>query len=445
MIKKLLRKSGDKRELESILLKLSPRDFSTLLDEARPEVRKKILSQLSESMLLKLLPEVSESVRVEYIASLDTRKASKLLERLPPDECVDILAKLPARKRKSILESFGEKKKEEILKLLEYSPETAGGLMTTEFIALNQDTTAEKAISYVRKKAKNYPVYYIYVVDDEGKLTGVLSLRQLILASPREKLKKIMKKEIVKVTPETDQEVVANLMKDYNLVALPVVDRKGRILGIVTADDAMEVLEKEATEDIVGMSGVKLMNGLLSTPPRLMVKARLPWLLIGILGELIGASVVTSFEKTLSTYLLLAAFMPVILYVSSATGTQSQSILIRALALNPRLEAKRYILREAKIVSVLATICGGFISLIATLSIGMPLLGLIVGLAMFLSILLISTIATFLPLIFRRVGIDPTTASTPMCSVISDVLTLVIYFWIATLLLNVFKTTSLVN
>ncbi|XOB41840.1 MAG: magnesium transporter [Candidatus Nealsonbacteria bacterium] len=436
-LRKLIQKKGWK-EMGEIGIKFPPHDFSLVLEETQKGTRNKILSQLSFKMLVKLLPELSEEVKGGFIGSLTSQKAAELLSKIPSDEIVDILQNIPVKKRTEILREFSKEKIEEVTFLLKYPPKTAGGLMTTEFIALNEEISVQETIRYIREKAKDHPVYHVYIVDDKRRLVGVLSLRQLILANPKEKLKYIMQAEVIKVLPKTDQERAANLITDYNLLALPVVDKEDKILGIVTADDAMEVMEEEASEDIALMSGTTPVDSLVGVPANLMVKARLPWLIIGLMGGIVAAWIVGFFEHTLSSYITLAMFMPVLVYMSDAMGTQSETITIRAMALEPKFRIKKYFLRELKIGFAIAIICGTIISLAVALGWGPPLFGLIIGISMFLGILVVTFFATSLPFLLKKLNIDPALAAGPFATIISDIVTLVIYFSVASLMMRYF-------
>lgn len=437
-LKKLIQKN-DWKKVGEIGIKLSPHDFSLVLEATKKETRNKILSQLPFEALVKLLPELSERVQEGFISSLTFQKAADLLSKIPSDETVDILQNIPLKKRTQILGEFSKEKIEEVTSLLKYPPKTAGGLMTTELIDLNEETSVQEIMRCIREKAKDYPIHYVYAVDDKKKLVGVLSLRQLILAHPKEKLKYIMQGEVIKVLPKTDQEKVASLITDYNLIALPVVDKEDKILGIVTADDAMEVMEEEAGEDIVLMSGITPVDSLVSAPANLMIKARLPWLIIGLMGAVVAAWIVGFFEHTLSSYITLAMFMPALVYMSDAIGTQSETIIIRAMALEPKFQIKKYLLREAKVGVTIAMVCGTIVSLAAALGWGPPLLGLIIGVSMFLSILFVTFLAVFLPLLLKKLNIDPALAAGPFATILSDIATLAIYFSIASTLLTYFR------
>lgn len=436
-IKRLIKKNRWE-EVGEMGIKLSPHDFSLVLEEIKKETRNKILSQVSLEALVKLLPELSDKVKGGFVSFLGSKKAANLLSKISSDEIVDILQNISVKKRTKILEKFSKEKRKEVISLLKYPPKTAGGLMTTEFIALNEETSVQEAIEHIRKEAKEYPVYYVYVIDKIKKLVGVLSLRQLILAYPNQKLKEIAQKEVVKVLPRTDQEEVSNLITDYNLMALPVVDKEGKILGIITADDAMEVMEEEASEDITLMSGIVPVESLVGVPANSMIKARIPWLIIGLTGGIVAAWIIGFFEHTLSSYIILAMFMPVLVYMSDAAGTQSETIVVRAMALEPKFRIKRYLLREVKVGLTLAMICGIIISLAAVLGWGSPLFGLIIGASMFLSILVVIFLATLLPLVLKKMKIDPAMATGPFATVISDIVTLVIYFSVATFLMKYF-------
>ncbi len=432
-LKKII-KSSRKEKKKEIDLTLHPHEVFLILKEIEEEKRNKILSQLSFKELLRVLPELPSKMGADFINSLSLQKDAKLLSNIPSDETVDILQNVSARKRKEILKIFDKSKEKEIRSLLKYSPQTAGGLITTEFIALNKDFSVREAIKSIREDKKEYPVYYVYIVDDEKRLVGILSLRQIILAHSEDKLENIMKKEIIKTTPEVDQERVAKIINDYNLVAIPVVDQEDKILGIITVDDAMEVMEEETTEDIAAMAGIIPAESLADISSVQRVKSRIPWLIVGLLGGIIAAQIVGLFEHILSSYLTLAMFMPVLVYMSDATSTQSTTIIIRAMALEPRFKIKKYLLKEIKTGIMIAIICGSIISLVLTFGWGSSIFGFIIGFSMFLSIIFAIFFASFLPYLFKKINIDPALAVGPFATIIIDLVTLFIYFGVASLM-----------
>ncbi|MDI6798698.1 MAG: magnesium transporter [Candidatus Aenigmarchaeota archaeon] len=323
-----------------------------------------------------------------------------------------------------------------------FPPNTAGGKMISTVPIANIGQTISEIEGMLLRTAKNFKTLdYVYVVDEKSRLRGVASIKE-ILQVPRKsvKIEKIMKKDLVVAHPLTHQETVVYLALKNNIKAVPVVDKENHLLGIVPYDTILQTFHKEVHEDIfrfVGIHGhIEKELNVIKAPTSTMVKARLPWLIVGLVGGMIAASVVGVFENVLGAYLALAMFMPVLVYMSDAIGTQSETLIVRSIAINPKLSIKAYMLREFKVATYLALFCGIFLAIAAMLGLGTYLLGLVVGLSMFLSIIVAVFIATFLPFILRKLKLDPAVATGPFATVITDILTLAVYFSVASIFLT---------
>ena len=431
-VQELLKFTQSKRK-ERITLR--PAEFARIVERLDAEERLKILRRMSEGELVEVIPELSNRTKYLFFSSLSPKKSAKLISFLPPDERADILQILPSSARLKIIDKLSRKVKEETLSLLRYEPLTAGGLMTTQFIAFEKRTKVRDVIKTIRSRKKRHYIYYIYVVDDYEKLVGVVSMRDLILANSREKLENIMEKNVIKVLYSAPAREVVRVIKDNNLLALPVVDENGKLIGIVTADDAMEAMESETAMEIDAMAGVSPLENVIGARVISLAKARLPALLFGLMGTFLMVYVVSSFETELQKYLPLAFFMPLLVYLSDATGTQSESMTIRALALDPHLPIFKYILKQIKsgiiISSIVAIICSSFASFVWGNKFGFA-----IGLSLFLSMNFSNLIASLLPVLYKRVlKVDPAGISGPLDTIISDISTLIIYFSVALLII----------
>ncbi len=326
----------------------------------------------------------------------------------------------------------------------EFPPNTAANKMISSIPSVRVGETIRDIEKMLSKKASMFDtIDYIYVVDEENVLHGVITIKKILSTLKKDtKVEDVMEKNLVVVHPLTNQERVVYLALSHGIKAIPVVDRDKHFLGIIPYDTILQIFNQEVREDVLKFGGIFHKVGkeftTIRSPAWVMIKSRLFWLIIGVLGGAIAASVVSSFESVLSRFLMLAAFIPVLVYMSDAVGTQSETLIIRSIALDPKLSVKTYLLREFKIASVLALICGILISIVAMIGWRMPLLGLIVGFSMFLSILAAVFISTFLPLIFKKINWDPAVATGPFATMISDIVTLVIYFGVAMLILVYF-------
>ncbi|MBU2559801.1 magnesium transporter, partial [archaeon] len=323
--------------------------------------------------------------------------------------------------------------------LLKHPPDTAGGLMTTEVVFLEAESTVKDAVAYIRDRARDFEtIYYVYVVSDE-KLVGVLSLRDLVLASAEDKLKDIMNPDVIRVNAETDQEAVARITADYNLMVVPVVDETDKLLGIVTVDDVLDVIAEEASEDMGHVAGTtEKLDKLIDAPVYAVVKARLPWLVFALFGGLISAYVLKLFESSLNlaSFIVLALFIPAIMALGGNVGVQSSTIFIRGLATGDIESPRKYFLRELKIGLIMGIFIGIGLAVVAQFVVSMPAIGIIVGMSMFFAMTLASITGILIPHFFDRIGVDPAVSSSPFITTIQDILSLAVYFSLATVMLH---------
>jgi magnesium transporter len=430
--------------LQKIVLQIKdgthPSDLAELVDELNDEQKKELFDLLSDEEAALIIQEMEDFDQVSLIRLLTKHKASAILREMDVDDAADLVGELPPEEAKELLAHI-EEEAEEIRGLLRYPEDTAGGIMTTDFIALPDDIPVEEAITRLREVAPEAEIiYYAYVVDVHAKLNGVLSLRDLIAAEDGTLLREIMLKNVISVPAEMDQEEVARVVSRYDLLAVPVVDEEERLLGIITVDDIIDVIEEEATEDIYRLAGTGDMTGryYLEASAFSLAGRRLPWLLICLFGGLLSGGVIGVFEDTLRSVVILALFIPVIMDMGGNVGTQTSTLFVRGLATGEIgvEDVWSYFFREVKIGMVIGTINGLAIALIASLWQGIPLLGLAVGLAMFATIVLAALIGTLVPIFFNHYGLDPAISAGPIVTTIKDITGLLIYFWIATMFME---------
>ncbi|MFQ5816099.1 MAG: magnesium transporter [Candidatus Hydrothermarchaeaceae archaeon] len=416
---------------------IHPHDLAEFLHSLDREKMIKVLLILDHAVLIELLPELPEEMQLEYVMELPPKKAAELLIEIPPDEMADVLGDLSIDIRKKIVDYFTGEKTKEARDLLEYHEDTAGGLMTTEVVALPSEMTCAETEEYIREKATEYEtIYYIYVTEGQ-KLVGVLSLRDLVLSRPNSKLMDIMNPDVIMVLATLDQEEVARIIADYDLIAVPVVDEGGRLLGIVTVDDVIDVIDQETTEDIARLSGVTTeIDKLIEARVPTVVKARLPWLVMTLFGGLLSGAVIVFFEKTIATIVALAVFIPLIMGMGGNVGTQSSTVYIRGLATKEVGNKFSYFLREIPVGMLMGLAIGTGVGLAALMWMDSPILGFVVGVSMFFAVTVASIMGVLAPSIFDRLGIDPAITAGPLITTASDITGLIIYFSLATLLLH---------
>ncbi len=324
-----------------------------------------------------------------------------------------------------------------------YPSSTAGSRILTAFPQVRIGEKIRDVEKMLLDKANEFEtIDYVYVVDDNSVLKGVVSVKELHASNKEADVEEIMKKKLVVARPMTHQERLVYLALSNGIKAVPVVDKENRLLGIVPYDTILQIFNEEVREDIFKFGGIFHKVGkeytTIKSSASTMVKTRLPWLIIGVLGGTVTASIITSFEHVLNTLLALAAFAPVLAYLSDAVGTQSETLTVRSIALDPKLSLKSYFVREFAVALSLALVCGLLLSTVAYVGWQDSTLGLIVGLSMFLSIISAVFISTGFPFLFKRADLDPAIASGPFATMISDVATVTIYFTVASILLASF-------
>lgn len=440
--------------LEEFFQNLHPSDFAELVEDLTDKQKQELFDLLSDEEAALVIQEMEVFDQAALFKLLSTKRASAILKEMSTDDVADLLAGLPEERARELLTLIEEEDADEIRDLLSYPDDTAGGIMTTEFLSFPGSMRVEEAIGRLREIApKPETIYYVYVVDEETRLVGVLSLRELIAAADGTPLYEIMRRNVISVPAEMDQEEVARIVSKYDLLAVPVVDEEQRLLGIITVDDILDVIEEEVTEDIYRQVGVGAVEtegvGIMDASVFNLLTRRLPWLIITLFGGLFSGSVIGAFEKTLKAVTVLAVFIPVIMDMGGNVANQSSTVFVRGMATGEidMSDRWRYFFREIRVGFALGMVCGGTIAVVASFlryipvisvtdNIHMPILGLIVGTAMFTTVLVGAMIGTIVPLIMSQRGIDPAFASGPLVTTIKDVTGLLIYFTIASALMR---------
>ena len=421
--------------LEEFFQNLHPSDFAEIVEDLTDEQKAELFDLLSDEEAALVIQEMEDIDQVDLFQLLTKKRASAILREMASDDAADLLGELPEEEAKELLTLIDEDA-EEIRGLLKYPEDSAGGIMTTELISFPENMTVEEAIRRLRVIAPEAEtVYYVYVVDEATRLIGVLSLRELIAATDGTRLSEIMRKNVVNVPADMDQEEVARLVSKYDLLAVPVVDERLRLLGIVTVDDILDVLEEEATEDIyrrVGAGELEDVDLVDASVPSIL-RRRLPWLIITLIGGLFVGRVIEEFEVALTVIPVLVFFIPVIMDMGGNVASQSSTVFVRGVATGEIAVSEMwgYFLREIRVGITMGVICGATVAIAAGLWQVDPTLGLVVGIAMLSTVTLGAVIGTLVPLIFNNFGIAPAYASGPLVTTIKDATGLIIYFSIA--------------
>ncbi|WP_242460114.1 magnesium transporter [Weissella confusa] len=402
------------------------------------QLRHQIIEWLTPTELAAVFDEIEpEDVDLnDLLEEMSPRYAAQMLNQMYTDNSVDLLEEVEPRELAMYLALMPKTDADEIRRLLNYEDDTAGSLMGTEFVAINQNLTIGQAMTAVKRAAQEAEqITYIYVVDDEETLVGVISLRSLIVWPDEARVLDVMDTNLITVEPSDDQEDVARLMADYNFVSMPVVV-ENKLVGIITVDDIVDVIDEEAAEDYSRLAGVDVVT--LEENPFKSATKRLPWL-IGLIFLGMGtASVINTFDGLVQQASILAVFISLITGTAGNAGTQSLAVSVRRIALQETSSLLRMLLTEVLIGAMIGTTAGITIFLVVWVWKANLLLGVAVGLAMGVAILVANVAGSFIPLIMDKIGVDPAVASGPFISTLSDLTSVIIYFNIAGLFISHF-------
>jgi magnesium transporter len=427
--------------IPALVQDIPPQDVAealTLLDE--PTQQASVLVQMPEEQAAEVL-DYLEPVLVEKIFEhIPLDKAARLLQALPADDAAQIIEELEETKAEALLQQMAPPEARDVRELLEYPPNTAGRLMVRQYVRVRPEWTIEQALDYLRQIGPEIEtIYYLYAVDTRQRLVGVCSLRELVLADPSKRIEQIMETDLVVVKPETDQEEVANLLSKYDLLAIPVVDELGRMLGIVTIDDVVDILVSESTEDVLKLGAVEVTEEpYMSQSPWDLARKRVRWLILLFIAERLTGTVLRAYDEEIQKVSALAWFIPLLIGTGGNAGSQTTTTITRALALGEvRLhQVLKVVMREMATGLLLGLLIGliGVVNAFIWTHKEMHLrleLALTVGLSQMAIITMATTVGAALPLIAKRLNIDPAVMSAPFITTLIDAAGLLLYFLIA--------------
>ncbi len=432
--------AGSVEELQSILSDLHPSDIADLFPRLDRLAQNFVWDLLSDEISSEVLVELEDPAQEELLEHLSENEIGRLVDELESDDAADVVGTLDDEKAQKVLETLDDESRREVRRLLDYEEDTAGGIMALEVAAIKETSNVREAVQELRnlvEKEGVEDIYNVYIVSENGILRGVLNLRQFILAPPETPVQDLMDKDIISVPTSMDQEEVAGLVRKYDLVSLPVVDDFGKLAGRITVDDIVDVLAEEAEEDLSIIAGTRDEEpGERSTFK--VFRERFPWLLTGLIGGLVAATIMYYFEATLVQVIALAFFVPVIMAMGGSTAIQSSSIVVRGLAtgeiglydLIPR------IFREIRVALLNGMVLGLILGAIVTFWFSETDLGIVIGTVLLLNICIASLLGTVVPILMKKVGIDPALAMGPFVTTTIDITGLLLYLGLAMLLLN---------
>ena len=427
----------------NLLTKIRPVDIAQVLSQLPQHERETLFDALVHHELTRAaeaLSEMETDRAVALLTTLSREDSLRLLGELPSDDAALLVGELPEQMRDELLDRMKVEHSTDVQELLGFADETAGRIMTPDYFALDEDVTVSEAITALQRRSEEFEMaFYLYVVDSRNHLLGVVSLRQLLLNSPSTPLRKIMISDIIKVTTDTDQEEVARIVATYNLLAVPVVDEENKLAGIITVDDIIDVMREEATEDIYALAGVDPDDSALGSPVN-SVRRRLPWLLLTLGAALIAVAIVRYYLNTLKSSLDLAILIPIVAAMGSSAATQTMTVVVRGIGLGEiGWESSRRVVVKETLVGLINGIAVGIV-VFAIISVWFGVkVGGVLGITMILSLFIAGLLGTLIPVVLKRMRVDPALASSVFVITLTDAITFFFYLGTATLLLKFLK------
>ena len=415
-------------DISSLMKHLTSRErlilFNVIFDQDKEK---------SGEVLRELEPEDAAPI----VKELHLNQITELFQIIPSDDAAPILELLPDEMKEAVLAAMEEKPSEDVKELLLYEEETAGRIMSPDFYALDHNTNVSDAITAMQLERDVESAFYLYAIDEMTRLVGVVSLRQLLFARPNTKLKEIMTKDVISVHPETDQEEVARYVADYNLVAIPVVDSENTLVGVVTVDDVIDVIEEEATEDMYKMVSLDTTDRIQDSAFK-SIKKRIPFLLFSLITASLAPLVVHYFEGTIEQFIKLVVFLPLVMALGGVAGNQTIAIIVREIAIGQAewVGARKALFKEIMVGIGNGVIIGAILGGLSYLLIKNPYLGLILGLAIIINLFIAALVGTLIPLVLKLLRLDPALGSVNLLTMCTDSVGALTFLGLGTLFLS---------
>ena len=437
---KRLQRVGATANLLNVLRKQHPADLAQVFGELSPLERRSAFATLIEhdgGLAMQAVVELDREVGAALLGERPAEELARLFPRLQPDDAAALIDRLPEELSARVLDLMRQREAEEVQQLLEHDDRTAGRIMNPEVFALAEDLSVGGAIAALQGSRNVEMVFYLYVVDEPGRLVGVVSLRRLLLVPPETPLKAIMTRDPVRARVDAHQEDVAREVADYNLLAIPVVDEDGRLAGVITVDDVIDVIKDEATEDMLRLAGVAADESV-STPPFTAWRKRLPWLAVNLATAVLAAMVVQRFQTTIDRVVALAAFMTIVASMGGNAAIQTLTVIVRGMALGELTWGSSWRALGKEVVIGLANgVVFGLVGAgVAWWTVGNPYFGGVLALAMVINLLVAAFAATLIPMVLRALKADPALASAVFITTLTDVLGFLAFLGLATFFLR---------
>jgi magnesium transporter len=385
-----------------------------------------------------VITELDENLREKLLAEIDPQQIANIVDKLDTDDATDIVGDLPEEIQEHVLERIDKEYSDDVKELLKYPEDTAGGLMNSDFVYVYETQTVKDAIEEVRKNAEEIDnIYYIYVLSVQNKLVGTVSLKSLLTNTLDTPLPKIMEKDLIYVTPEMDQEEVARVIEKYDLVSIPVVDENMVMLGRITIDDVVDVINEEASEDLQRVAGLSEDEEFSDSSFRIS-RIRLPWLLIGLAGEMVSAVVLSSFQVSIEKIIIASFFIPIVMAMGGSSGTQAAIVMVRSITESEYWisDSLKRIFKEFRVALLNASACGVILLLVSHYLFHTEIMfSVVLTSALFIIMVNATMIGALVPIIMKRLGADPAIATGPFVTTTNDILGLLIYLSLVSIFL----------
>ncbi|MFH1412081.1 MAG: magnesium transporter [Candidatus Omnitrophota bacterium] len=433
----ILFEDGKEQELDMLLQNTAPEDIAEALGGFSVKEKLRIFDALDPEDAAVVLDDTDPGTRLQILQKIDNEKLAQVLDEMPADEASDIVEDIPEKNREGILDLMEDEDAEDVEEILSYPEDSAARVMDPEFVSVSADNYVEEAIDHMRGKELGGHVFHVYVIDENEKLKGVVPIIKLITAPRGTFIKDIMKMDTHSVFADEDREKAALIMKKYDLFSLPVIDRNARLVGRITVDDIIDVMDEERGEDISRMTGtIEEEQGKETTLKA--TQNRLPWLVTCMLGSIVTGLVIRMYEVTLAETIALVSFIPVITATGGNSGVQASTVVVREIALGYMdiMKVSEEVWRQFKIALGLGSVCGIVLSVLAHFWMKNSLIGLVVGLSLFLVVVWSNFVGVVTPIVFRKIKIDPAIASGPLITTLNDVVGVFIYLTIASIFLR---------
>lgn len=426
------------KELRELIEEIHPADILDILREIEEQERRIILSKLPHWFLADVFEEMEEQEQTEFLELFTEFEQYKIFNEMTSDEQADLLGNLEPEEVDRFLDNIDEEDAEDVKELLSYEEDTAGGLMATEFIAIRDFMTVKETLTYLQTSGVDAETaYYLYVLDENQILRGIISLRELVTATFDTKIEEIMTESVKSIPVDMDQEEVAKFFEKYGFQAMPVVDEKEEMLGVITIDDIIEVVREEDSEDIYRLGGLNE-GEIIDGKAVQSVKSRLPWLFINLLTAILAGATVNLFNGTIEQVVILASFNPIVAGMGGNAGTQTLTLIVRGIALGEldRENAKRIFFKEVLTGIINGAAIGIIVAIIGYFCAGKPIFGLVIGVAMLLNMALATIAGYLVPVILKKLNVDPALASAVFVTTFTDVGGFFFFLGLATLFLK---------